>query len=51
MMVMKKRRNGYLITWMNKVKAFIKKTNDTAWKVNFVSTIDELNQLRLKLKK
>lgn len=33
------------------VKAFIKKTNDATWKVHFVSTIDELNQLRLKLQK
>lgn len=34
-----------------KVKAFIQKTKDSAWKVHFVSLIDELNQLRLKLQK
>lgn len=33
------------------VKALIKKSNDSAWKIYFVSTIDELNQLRLKLQK
>lgn len=31
------------------VKAFIQKSNDGAWKVKFVETIDELNQLRLKM--
>lgn len=33
------------------IKAFIQKSNDGAWKVKLVETIDELNQLRLKLQK
>lgn len=33
------------------VKAFIQKSNDGAWKVKLVETMDELNQLRLKMQK
>jgi hypothetical protein len=33
------------------IKALIQKSNDAAWKVKFVATLDELNQLRLKIQK
>ena len=33
------------------ITAFIKKSNDGAWKIQFVQTLDELNQLRLKMQK
>jgi hypothetical protein len=33
------------------IKIFIQKSNEAAWKVKFVATLDELNQLHLKLSK
>lgn len=44
------REEKWLLDAMDEnVKALIQKSTDGAWKVKLVATIDELNQLRLKM--
>lgn len=46
-----KEENWLIESLDTKVEALIQKGNDNQWKIKFVETLDELNQLRLKMQK